>query len=269
MNRTQYLDDLDVRAFIGWMTPRLCAEGVFTHHYGLPHGKAWSCTSVYEAFLRYDWRGDFESNESALAVMTSRLRAALDASDTQEFIAAARDVLLWGGVIANNGAKLLALGDEVIPTFTAAVRQLDPRTADTDHVDDVRLMNAGFTKIFALLIDDFPIYDGRVGAALGYLVRLHLQERGATSVPTTLRFPWGMGKGAISGDSKKNRNPSSGSLIFPRLRADVRLHVRANIMAAWMIAELSRSECFGQLPERQRVWGLQSVLFMIGYEVPR
>ena len=32
-------------------------------------------------------------------------------------------------------------------------------------------MNSGWTKVYALMLDDFPIYDGRVGAAMGYLVR--------------------------------------------------------------------------------------------------
>ena len=40
-------------------------------------------------------------------------------------------------------------------------------------------MNSGFTKIYSLYIDDFIIYDSRVGAALGFLVRCYCEEKEA------------------------------------------------------------------------------------------
>ena len=196
------------------------------------------------------------------------MRDALSRDDAAALIAAGIGVLRWGGVVARNRDTLIALGEGAPAVLGAAVRQLDPRTADLERMNEVRLMNAGFTKLYSLLIDDFPIYDGRVGAALGYLVRLHLDERGATSVPDTLRFPWGVAKGYRRGSSTKNRNPSFNGLVFPALRADVRMHARANVMAAWFLGELSSTGCFGQLPESQRVLALQSGLFMIGFEVP-
>ena len=83
--------------------------------------------------------------------------------------------LHWGGVFPRNGTKLLQLSDGIVDEFVAAASQLEPAHADTDHIDSVHLMNAGFTKVYSLLLDDFPIYDGRVGAALGYLVRMYCE----------------------------------------------------------------------------------------------
>ncbi|MEX2372958.1 MAG: hypothetical protein WD800_04085, partial [Dehalococcoidia bacterium] len=228
----------------------------------------WSCASVLEAYQKYDWRGDLSSTQRTLAPFRTAMRAALEGGDAHVFTEAGVSVLRWGGVLAHNGATLRALGADSTAVFQAAVGQLDPQTADLTRVDHVRLMNAGFTKIYSQLIDDFPIYDGRVGAALGYLVRLHLEERGAPKVPDLLKFPWGVAKGYVRGSARKNRNPSLGALTFPALRADVRLHTRANIMAAWLLGELSATGCFGQLPRTERVLALQSGLFMIGFEVP-
>jgi hypothetical protein len=267
MNRAEYLSTPDVRSFIDWVTPRLCTEGAFTHHYRQAHNE-WSCASIFDAYRKYSWHGGLQANQDTLDTLSRRLRTAFDARDSRAFIAAGSDVLRWGGVIARNGKTLSALGEDAVPIFQRAVNQLAPCGADTDHIAEVRLMNAGFTKIYALLIDDFPIYDGRVGAALGYLIRLHLQERGVTTVPRELRFPWGAAKGSQRGQTLKNRNPSSGGLVFPRLAANIRVHTRANIMAAWLLGELSALSRFGQLPAQRRLRALESALFMIGYEIP-
>ncbi|HEY5477866.1 MAG TPA: hypothetical protein VIK11_14280 [Tepidiformaceae bacterium] len=266
MDLAEYLSSPDVRSFIEWVAPRLCTDGAFTHRYRKQLSE-WSCTSIFDAYRRYDWHGDFESNQHTLEALSTRLRTALDVGDSTAFIAAGSDVLRWGGVIARNGTTLAALGEGAISVFRGAMDQLAPRYADTDQIENVRLMNAGFTKLYALLLDDFPIYDGRVGAAIGYLVRLYLQKAGATTVPKELRFPWGVAKGSARGETRKNRNPSSGSLVFPRLTTNVRIHTRANIMAAWLLGELSTRDCFGQLPAGRRLRALEAALFMIGYEI--
>jgi hypothetical protein len=55
---------------------------------------------------------------------------------------------------------------------------------------------------------------------------------------------------------------------FPRLGANPELHARCNVMAAWLLGDLARSECFGELGERRRVRALEAALFMVGYELP-
>ena len=77
---------------------------------------------------------------------------------------AAIDVLRWGGVTGRNERTLRRLGGDALPEFLADGRLLDPARADTSKLDGVRRMNSGWTKIQALLLDDFPMYDGRVGA---------------------------------------------------------------------------------------------------------
>lgn len=222
----------------------------------------------FDAYRKFDWRGDLPATQRTLGPLREAIRAALEEPDADAFIEAGIGVLRWGGVLPRNRERLMALGEEAPAVFQAAVRQLDPRTADLARIDDIRLMNAGFTKLYSLLIDDFPIYDGRVGAALGYLIRLHLEERDVQSVPIVLRFPWGVAKGYQRGSARKNRNPSLGGLVFPALQANVALHTRANIMASWLLGELSSTDCFGQLPDSERVLALQSGLFMIGFEIP-
>ena len=60
-----------------------------------------------------------------------------------------------------------------------------------DIKDEIIIMNSGFTKIYSLYINDFIIYDSRVGAALCYLVKLYCIEQKQGGVPSLLKFAYG------------------------------------------------------------------------------
>ena len=240
LNRSQYLADPSVREFLEWVSPRLSQDGTFVHQYAPARGAPWGCRSLFDAYQRYEWpfsvtfpgeavtKGrTLDENTVVLERLAKLLRSSLAVADDEAFYEGAVTTLRWGGVFPRNGTRLLQLGDQIVGEFAAASSQLEPTRADTERIDDVHLMNAGFTKIYSLLLDDFPIYDGRVGAALGYLVRMYCEEGALATPPGALRFAWGVAKGSAPGTAKKNRNPSSGTIRFPALRADVRLHTWA------------------------------------------
>ena len=94
---------------------------------------------------------------------------------------------------------------------TATARLLDPATADLRRLADVSLMNSGFSKIYSLLLDGFPIYDSRVACGLASLVRLFCEESGAlrgASLPLAFGVP--------PSQARARRDPSCGPLVFPR-----------------------------------------------------
>ena len=124
-------------------------------------------------------------------------------------------------------------------------------------------MNAGWTKVYALMLDGLPIYDGRVGAAMGYLVQRYCVSARLCQVPTRLRFRWGAARG------RHNRNPSTRSLRFPGLTATTpRTWAECNLGAAWILGEVCREGRFGGLVTHRQLRALEAALFMIGYELP-
>ena len=153
------------------------------HGYGRPRADRWECTSIFDAYERYWWRfktavpstdevvsgASFQESYDVLGRIQAQLRDAIDHGDALRFLDSALSVLRWGGVLPHNRATLVGLGDTILEEFAGAMQQLQATSADIDGLSNVRLMNAGFTKIYALLLDGFPIYDGRAGAALGYL----------------------------------------------------------------------------------------------------
>ena len=176
---------------------------------------------------------------------------------------AANGILRWGGVMRSNKVTLRDLGRTALSTFLEASRLLDPSRADTSRLDGVRYMNVGWTKVYALMLDGFPIYDGRVGAAMGYLVQRYCVSARLCQVPTRLRFRWGAARG------RHNRNPSTRALRFPGLTAaNPRMWAECNLGAAWILGEVCRKSRFGGLVPHRQLRALEAALFMIGYELP-
>ena len=264
MNRNEYLRDSSVEAFIDWLRPHVRGDYPFQHEFTLrrPHCN-WSCNSIWEAYENYWWRGSFEANQEELDRLTADVRRARDRDDRDGFVKAAYGILHWGGVMASNVETLRALAGAALSTFRETSHLLDPPHADTSRLDGVRYMNAGWTKVYALMLDGFPIYDGRVGAAMGYLVQQYCAKAGLRQVPTLLCFRWGAARG------EHNRNPSMGSLRFRGLTAAIpRTWAECNIWAAWILGEVCREGEFGGLVPRRQLRALEAALFMIGYELP-
>lgn len=272
MQRAEYLNDVHVRGFIEWATPLASSERSLQHHWHSPKWGSWSCETLYGAYLAYDWGfsvvlpgssepGTGHSYSDTIAVLdllAQQLRLSGAEGDAQRFLEAAVAVVHWGQV-RRNEARLRALGDELLPQVTAAARQLDPVAADLQRLSDVRWMNSGFSKIYSLLLDGFPIYDSRVACALASLVRLFCEETGRREVPGPLAF------GIPASRGSANRDPSDGPLVFPRLwPGHPRRYSVSNVMAAWLLDALSAESPFAELgAERPRA--LQSAMFMVGY----
>lgn len=125
---------------------------------------------------------------------------------------------------AENGKRL----DARRPVLLNKLRHVSNilRSERTPHRVDLQLdgatcaMNAGFVKIYSVLLDSCVIYDGRVGAALGLLVGLYCREQALPQVPKALHFAYGAPKEAVKAKNPKVRNPSAGPYTFPKLRPD-------------------------------------------------
>ena len=128
-------------------------------------------------------------------------------------------------------------------------------------------MNAGFTKIYSLLCDHCVMYDGRVGAALGLLVRQFCEEKGWSTVPPALAFAFGDAREGPNPRNPKVRNPSRGLLRFPKLQQDSRFHTQQIMRANWLLCRT--------LDINPRVFSrggdglheLAAGLFMVGYDL--
>lgn len=176
----------------------------------------------------------------------------------------------WGGVLNKNREKIFNMGSDITRYLSEARAILNPNTYNTDCDTENIIMNSGFTKIYSLIIDDFIIYDGRVGATLGLLVRKYCECNNLSSIPKELLFAYGNARvGKNENGLKNRRNPSEKQYRFPMLSNSSKKHIENNLRANWLLKEII-SKCdskFKKLDENIQLRALEASLFMIGYDV--
>lgn len=281
MNRHHYLANTSVQDFIEWLSAHL-DDTTFKHDYfNRLRRTQWGCNSLFDAFGQYRWGhppisrlsvpsgSTFTSNEVALQALKTDLEHALmTAAQDQAVCQAAIDVMLWGGVQAHN-VSWLNTHRQGLAAMVAAVRDaIDlgcPTAMPLSH-PDLRF-NAGMTKVYSLICRYFVIYDSRVAAALGWAVVLYCRAKGIATVPPELAFPWAPAKESGPVIAKR-RNPSEGTLIFPRLKAGPH-HAKWNMKASWVLRAVldhpnAKNSGFRSVNGLRQ---LEAALFMIGYDL--
>lgn len=283
MRKEQFLNRAAVQSFIDWISLRLDDKGSFNHHYILkrPRGVLWDCDSIYSAYENYQWSFNckcplsgfgltgetFEECKLLLTDLSIGLRESIAQDDTELCQKYCISILEWGGVIPGNKNKVLGLDDNITTYLKNCKERLNADVFNLNGNYSDIIMTAGFTKIYSLLIDDFIIYDGRVGAALGLLVRKYCEEKGLRTIPPELLFAFGNSKENTVGVQNR-RNPSQGIYKFPLLIANKK-HTENNIRANWILKEiLSKSiSKFNTIEPQTKLRAFESALFMIGYDV--
>lgn len=260
MKRDDYLSCPDVQAFLEWAKPVVTGDRQLNHP-GEEDGVEFK--TLADAWRCYEWAGmDYETTTAFLGGLRTRICESREEGKSGGFLEVATDVLNWGRVGGRNTKRLEALRDEALPLFELNARLLNPDTADLDRVWAVQPMNSGFSKIYSLMLDDFPIYDSRVACALGSLVRLFCEKRGRQRVPPSLAFRLPPNRA-----TKNKRDPSRGRIRFSAIHhGGDGFHAESNVMAAWILDELSEHDPFGELGDDERQFALQSAMFMIGHE---
>ncbi len=260
MNRDAYLQDPDVVAFLEWVKPFVTGDRPLDHCWTSPRWGTRRFRTLFDAYENYEWKfrvGGREGKNYAETVafldgLRKQLRESVEQGDAA-FLEAALEVVRWGKV---SEKPLRKLNREALPRLTANARLLDPATADLDSLSAVDLMNSGFSKIYSLLIDGFPIYDSRVACAIASLVWLFCHDCDRDAVPETLRIAIPPYQPTV------RRNPSCGRFRFPKVYTRAR-YARSNVMAAWLLSEMAEQAPFPGADDP--LHALQSAMFMVGY----
>jgi hypothetical protein len=287
-NKKQYLSLPEVKDFSAWLERKLDPPGAFNHHYYLVKANSdWSCSCLYEAYENYWWPyrleskssgndikgSSFQESFSLLNAIANSFRRAVENGDPDKTIKYAELMLSWGGVLNKNREHVQNMAERAPVYFKKVSNVLNLEQVTLEEYRQV-FINSGFTKLYFLLIDNFIMYDGRVGAALGLLGRLYVQEKGLKSIPPAIEFSFGSGKTSSYEHFKQNRrNPSSDKYKLPQFNGRRGRHLKDNIKASWLlksIADHTKSR-FAKLPQEpplnERLTAIQSALFMVGYDV--
>lgn len=285
--REDYLKEKSVQDFSDWLDSKFDPAGVFNHSFYLAKAKLhWQCRSLYEAFENYRWEyniycslnsnqakgSSFKESFKYMEDLAGTLRSAVRNGNNPLAIKASLSMLAWGGVLAWNQERIEQLGSQICNYFTYVQESLDLQKVSLQFQNDIHI-NSGFTKLYFLLVDDFVMYDGRVGAALGLLGRLYAEETGLAAIPDPVKFSFGSGKVAAPNNKVNRRNPSTNKYKLPEFGGNRVRHLTDNIKASWLLKAIAdrTSSRFSLLPQdpplNMRLTAIQSALFMVGYDV--
>jgi len=283
LKKQDYINSQHVTSFIEWLTPILDTPNSFNHNYFLKKQKRdWKCDSIFCAYVNYAWQFNytdecngiikglnFNECEEVLHSLSTKLKNGVVQRNNDICKEVSRQILEWGGVTNRNIDKIENMGPDWCVYLSETKEQLERNLDSNEYYKSDIIMNSGFTKIYSLLVDDFLIYDGRLGAALGLLVRGFCEQKRLDAIPEELHFNWGAGRESIINSKEKSRrNPSSDKYEFKSLHSP-KVHLENNIRANWIVQEIlcNTKSKFSDLEETKRMRAFESALFMIGYHV--
>ena len=278
MNKKDYLNQEVVANFVSYLAKLINGTEALAFEYRFHRQKApadfvelaGTAQTLEDLFKRYWWdRKYYDANANALAGFQKAIRFELDRPTCKlsEVRSAVKAIMEWG-LMPNAAAENMAWADLQGKDFPSLLlegkKALESENPNFEIFPRVR-MNAGYTKVFSLLCDRIIIYDGRVGAALCWLIRQFLKKAAHSGpVPQALAFRWAKG----TGKNPKNRNPSGDGFKFSQLARNEKSWARANVHASWILdaARLKSGAdwCKGEDGLRK----VEAAFFMLGYALP-
>ena len=289
VSRSNYLSNPIVCRFVNYLTDLLDGKSIsheiLIRDRRLPPSDErrtnprFAIKSMEEAFSGYWWNRDgYDANtktinEIQLAVKNSINMERLPEANLSS-LEVLKQVLNWGA--GGTGQKLytnnLEWSQNNLGTLSESLRL--GRIAMSSDFPDLSVfkpkrssayarMNAGFTKYYALACDDVIIYDGRVGAAMGFLVRSFCIENKITTTPQELAFRWG----PQTGTNPLNRNPSQDQITFQKLPAEGPIWAECNIKANWVLKAARESTLATWCTKDDGLRRIEAALFVIGYSM--
>ena len=270
MKRDDYLEDQNVSAFIAWFAKSVTGKRGIAQSWSSndPRGRnpsRFRCQSLYEAYKNYEWDGQsFEEVAQRFDEFRGKLEQASSADpityvNMKSFFETAKHIVQWS---CTDLPSLVKMRLEALAILNANAVLLDLKSADTEELWCVTHMGATYSKIYSAMIDDFPIYDSRVGCALTSLIKQFCEENDLPQVPKSLRL------GIPPSPEKICRDPSDEHYQFTtiedeenRPKSDIRLSA-----GRFLAQSVDRTGIFSELPENRWVWALEHIWSKIGYE---
>lgn len=213
--------------------------------------------NLYCAFEKYIWnKKDYVETKIMLDAKSKALKGAFKEGNEANFIKACIEILEWGKV--NNPHTVKKMSD---PSFFLFVKNLEANT-NLNFIGNGNQIfsNAGFTKIYSLLFDNWVIYDSRVAAGLQHLISLYMRKNNLQDIPTALNLATPASRGDKHGDYRTIGK-------FKKTYSNPQRHLESNIRANYILSQYFVNNPDTRFAGDDRMRKLEAALFMIGYDL--
>ncbi|AUT75756.1 hypothetical protein C2L64_46370 [Paraburkholderia hospita] len=293
MNQQQFLNDIEVNAFVEWLAgfaDRLLVDLNINRSARVPTAVVRHVQGFDSLTDTYVWRANWEDDDGtqvdslcwdstaqSLARLGKKLRTALESQSADAVMTACEAIFRWGGERnSGRGARpflnVKHANGQLVDYLVAAREAFSLKRGRLDQLHVIELVNSMLTKIYALASGDgLPIYDSRVAAAIASLVEVYRIEthRDWQQVPGKLLFP------TMAAESRRmliGLHPDaliSTGTVMRYQDADMSARwASAKLRLGWIIEDvLRRAPNLLSSQPHSRHHAFEASLFMIGYDV--
>lgn len=279
MNKHNLLNDSDVKYFINFLVEKWSSG--FDFRMGIKQrGKApkyIKISSLREAYENYFWeysiKSDlvlpqsislkaysFKESECILDYCKSRLINENKLSTSKESIREASQIILkWGGVYLKGNRHKVEDGNFDLSNMLNNVinewQEINIQNKDFYAEFNIDFpSNAGFTKIYSLLLNDYIIYDSRVSVALAFLIENCFGDK----IPDSLEL-------FIQSSKIVEKEKRKVNSFFKSTDNKSNKHFYSNVKASIILKEVIN--ILNKDNQNVNLRQIEAALFMIGYDV--
>lgn len=277
MHEQDYLAEPDVATFIAFLRDLItdgCPQIVFRVGAGRQRRLVRTLRDAVDA---YSWQGEpFHAIHAKLELMHEEMHDALARCSRArgrnerrlaelELLFVSTKALSFGRLYEGAFPFLIhqAETDVLSENLRQAGAVLDGSSERVAAFDDKPFRSdCAMSNVYAVMNERTVVYDDRLGAALGFLCRRHLEQQRRTTVPEVLRF-------MVGERGEPTRDPSNDGLRFPAKSAGAE-HARWNLRATWIVSRLAAEPAVTAALGggfRERIRRIEAALFMIGEDV--
>ena len=279
INKKYFLDDNNVKEFIKFFAAKW--ESGLDFEVGIKHkGKKAIykyTTNLKEAFETYAWQ---YSIKTELEIPDEMEKTGFTLSDSEKVLNFAKSILLvdgeinsnlldlknateitlkWGGVFTKgNKNKITDISYDLKKDYEEVLKKwkdINENNAFFCSKDNLEFTsNAGFTKIYSLILSNFIIYDSRVSVALAYLIELCF----GNNIPEILKIYIPASK--VADKTKRHVNNA-----FRSTYQNDSKHFYSNVISSLLVKQTLK--LIIEFDPSVKLRDLEAALFMIGYDI--
>lgn len=270
MNKVDFLNNTTVTKFILFLGEIINGDIDINHAYYDRKKKEYiNFKTLHDGLKKYHWNNkSYETNKNEIDKFVRKLTKQ---ESPKLFYEACLDILEWGA--GNNRRSLYTANvkwlKEIIKAHNVkdnlndALELLSAESPCFTEFGERFRMNAGFTKIYALMSPStFIIYDSRVAAALAFLVIKYCEKYELSNIPPELNFTLA----DAVGESCRNPSNNEKGYTFSKSGSNQQKHAISNVKANWILD--STFNKYKDSTPFKNIREIEAALFMIGYDFP-
>jgi hypothetical protein len=277
-NKQEFINDELISRYIEFLA-KLIAGEPFKHAYTTSGNRSWSCDSLPDAKIKYDWHGDYQTTAKKLRRFSAGLQASVKSKNQNEAFYWAMCILDWGGVQKSMHHVIRKYDSGLLcQSIKDSCSIMVGENYDLRRFDGADLfIDSGLTKIISLASDRSIILDSRVVAGMFLLATKIFTNRELSVLEKQFIFIGGKSTSKSAPSKRRETTQYKSEFVLEPIRNKVfPLQAHVNLVSNWILQtaiEIAKHKVDSSL---SKLWdsseedlprSVEAALFMIGADI--